>query len=156
LTHLPYSKGVKLSPQSLLTIIPILGEWELGGREGRPSRFLREWFEGAIERRERRREFASRRRAGLYRPQTTANGGARFRPLALGRTQDPLAIVVDTHGSAGRIYVTAARRYRKVRVAFVERELEHLREYVHSDIRSISVKPSRVQSVKRQQQQRLR
>jgi excisionase family DNA binding protein len=59
------SRGIKLAPESLLTIIPVLREWELEGREGRPSHFLREWFDGAIERRERRREFADRRRAGL-------------------------------------------------------------------------------------------
>lgn len=58
-------RGVKVSPESLVAIIAILREWELEGGEGRPSRYLREWFDGAIERRERRRDFAETRRAGV-------------------------------------------------------------------------------------------
>jgi len=59
------ARGVNISSESLVTIIPILREWEEEGREGRPSRFLRDWFEGALERRERRQAYAARRRAGL-------------------------------------------------------------------------------------------
>lgn len=71
------SRGLKVSPESLVTIIPILREWGLEGGEGRPSRYLREWFDGAIERRERRREFAEKRRAGLnsLRPPRQATAG---------------------------------------------------------------------------------
>jgi len=59
------ARGMSISPRSLMTLIPILGQWEEQGREGRPSRLLREWFEGANALRERRRASAGRRRAEL-------------------------------------------------------------------------------------------
>ncbi len=65
LTQEAGANGVSISPESLLAIIPILHEWEEQGREGRPSRLLREWFAGALDRHQQRLAFAERRRAGL-------------------------------------------------------------------------------------------
>jgi len=64
LTEEAARRGVRVSPESLLVLIPILHEWQDQGRVGRPSRLLQEWLDGALERGERRRAFAVRRRAG--------------------------------------------------------------------------------------------
>src|SRR5690349_19400604 len=51
------TRGMSISPGSLMTLIPILEQWEDDGRPGRPSRLLRQWFEGARDLRERSRAF---------------------------------------------------------------------------------------------------
>jgi excisionase family DNA binding protein len=57
-------RGLRISPASLLVILPIVMEWQQAGRRERPSRLLRAWYDGAIQRRAQRLAFADQRRRG--------------------------------------------------------------------------------------------
>jgi hypothetical protein len=59
-----HARGLSVSPASLVKLMAILDQWENDGRPGRPSRALRQWAEGELDLRERRREFAAKRKDG--------------------------------------------------------------------------------------------
>lgn len=58
-------RGVQISPESVLRVLPALRAWEARGRPGRASTLLRRWVGGELELRERRRAGAAARRQAL-------------------------------------------------------------------------------------------
>ena len=58
------TRGLTISPSSLLKLMVVLEQWEDDGRPGRPSRLLRQWAREELELRERRRQFAAKRKDG--------------------------------------------------------------------------------------------
>lgn len=58
-------RGVRISPESVLRVLPALRAWEADGRRGRASTLLRRWVEGELELRARRRTGAAERREAL-------------------------------------------------------------------------------------------
>jgi DNA-binding transcriptional MerR regulator len=61
----PEGRGVRISPESVLRVLPALRAWEAKGRPGRASTLLRRWVDGELELRERRRAGAAERRQAL-------------------------------------------------------------------------------------------
>lgn len=60
-------RGVRISPESVVRVLPALRAWEAEGRRGRASTLLRRWIGGELELQVRRRAGAAERRQALQR-----------------------------------------------------------------------------------------
>jgi excisionase family DNA binding protein len=69
-------KGMSISPRSLMLLVPILDQWGEEGRQGRPSRLFRKWFESETRARQQDEASGARVDAGLdhLRPPRRASG----------------------------------------------------------------------------------